>query len=362
MPDSVVQLESHWRDMDSLAYLASPPTVSASIKKKFCDFKVSEDLGFDLTGSGDHLYLQIKKIDLSTIDVAKKLASSTQQRVTSIGYAGMKDRRGECTQWFSVPLETLESENLESIERDNLQIISSKRNSRKLKIGSHKLNHFEIILRNCTGGRKDFESNILRIKKHGVPNYFGQQRFGKELSNLKQLNGILREKVRIGSTKRKPFKRSLVISAARAYLFNQLLSERLNSKNWDTYVDGDVLNLNGTDRNFVPDQAGWTNLLQERLTNFDIHVTGGLGGVIESKNKYVCTAEAADIEKAVMEEFPGLVQALGMLGLKASRRPLRFMPDNLEWYWLDGESLKLEFDLRKGAYATSLLREICNTE
>mgnify|MGYP003326038451 CR=1 FL=1 len=123
-----------------------------------------------------------------------------------------------------------------------------------------------------------------------MPNYFGQQRFGKELSNLKQLNGILREKVRIGSTKRKPFKRSLVISAARAYLFNQLLSERLNSKNWDTYVDGDVLNLNGTDRNFVPDQAGWTNLLQERLTNFDIHVTGGLGGVIESKNKYVCTA------------------------------------------------------------------------
>ena len=97
-------------------------------------------------------------------------------------------------------------------------------------------------MRNCTGGRKDFESNILRIKKHGVPNYFGQQRFGKELSNLKQLNGILREKVRIGSTKRKPFKRSLVISAARAYLFNQLLSERLNSKNWDTYVDGDVLN------------------------------------------------------------------------------------------------------------------------
>ena len=362
MPNSAIQLESQWKGLESLAYLSSPPTVSARFKKDFCDFKVSEDLGFDLTGSGDHLYLQIKKIDLSTVDVAKQLASSTQQRVASIGYAGMKDRRGECTQWFSVPLETPQSENLENIERDNLQIVSTKRNSRKLKIGSHKLNHFEITLRNCTGSRKDFESNILRIKEQGVPNYFGQQRFGRELSNLRQLNEILREKVGTSNTKRKPFKRSLVISAARAYLFNQLLSERVNSKNWDTYVDGDVLNLNGTNRNFIPDQAGWTDLLQKRLANFDIHVTGCLGGVIESKNKYVCTAKAADIEEAVMEEFPDLVRALYKLGLKASRRPLRFIPDNLEWSWLDEKSLKLEFDLRKGAYATSLLREICNTE
>ena len=90
---------------------------------------------------------------------------------------------------------------------------------------------------------KDFESNILRIKEQGVPNYFGHQRFGRDLSNLRQLNEILREKVGTSNTKRKPFKRSLVISAARAYLFNQLLSERLNSKNWNIYVDGDIMNV-----------------------------------------------------------------------------------------------------------------------
>ncbi|NKB32020.1 MAG: tRNA pseudouridine(13) synthase TruD [Pseudomonadales bacterium] len=363
MLNKAVQLESNWKGLESLTYLTVPPSVSAKLKQKFSDFTVTEDLGFELTGSGEHLYLQVKKTNLSTIEVAKKLASSTQQKVAAVGYAGMKDRRGECTQWFSVPLESNNTSLLSNFEKDNLQIVSTQRNSRKLKIGSHKLNHFEITLRECSGNKEEFETNLARITEFGIPNYFGQQRFGRELSNLHQLSEVIQEATDSHSSKsKKRFKRSMVISAARAYLFNQLLSERISKNNWNKYLSGDVLNLNGTDRNFVVDQAGWTDSLAERLRTFDIHITGPLPGAIDPKDRYISSAEAADMEDAVLEEFSVIIESLGNLGAKASRRPLRFTAEKIDWSWLDDRTLKLEFALRRGAYATSLLREICITE
>ncbi|MDD9957745.1 MAG: tRNA pseudouridine(13) synthase TruD [Gammaproteobacteria bacterium] len=353
---------STWRALDELAFAYAAPVAKARLKQEFSDFKVSEDLGFKLTGSGEHLYLQLKKIDLSTTDVAKKLASTLQERVSAIGYAGMKDRRGECTQWFSVPANSEKISDLSRIEKENLQILNTQRNARKLKIGSHKLNRFEITLRECRGGQVEFESRLNQIETGGIPNYFGSQRFGKELSNLQQLNDLLLDYQNPEPQKPKRFKRGMVISAARAYLFNQLLSIRVANGSWDKYLAGDVLNLNGTARSFKLDMDEWTEELEQRLGEFDIHITGPLAGVIDSKDKYTSSGEAADIENAVFAEYTSVYEALKVLGATASRRSLRFMPENLNWAWLDEHTLKLDFALQPGAYATSLLREVCSAE
>lgn len=157
-------------------------------------------------------------------------------------------------------------------------------------------------------------------------------------------------------------KRGILISAARAYLFNQLLSKRIQLKNWSRYQPGDVLNLDGTDAYFLVPDDQWDETLQQRLNFFDIHISGPLAGHIFSQNKYITRSKAADIENDSMENSSSILKGLKKLDVSASRRPLRFRPKNLQWSWQGENILNVRFSLRRGCYATSLLREVCLTD
>lgn len=366
-PSSTAQV---FTGLDTLAFANGKPELAATLKQEFADFRVDEQLGFKFTEKGEYVYLWIEKIDRSTVDVAKKLSEVTGVHGSEIGYSGMKDRRAETRQWFSIKLPAGREAELAACESDSLRIVETHRNSRKLKIGSHRSNHFTVLLRDCEGSRDDFEQRLAKINSAGVPNYFGSQRFGRDLSNLNQVQAWMSAELDgvAAPMPKQRFKRSMLFSAARSYLFNQLLSRRLEQGNWNVYVAGDVLNLDGTGRSFALEQgAEWDAILQQRLEEFDIHITGPLPGEIDSKDKYVSYGKAADIEVAVCKEFNTLLAGLRHFGLKAARRPLRFRPIDLTWEWLqseqaDGSSdLLLDFSLGKGAYATSLLRELCVT-
>lgn len=364
--------------LDSLAFANGKPTLAATLKQEFTDFRVDEQLGFKFTEKGEHAYLWVEKTNRSTVDVAKKLSEVTGVHGSEIGYSGMKDRRGKTRQWFSIKLPAGREAELSVCESDTLRIIETRRNSRKLKIGSHRSNHFRILLRDCEGTRDEFEQRLSQIVVGGVPNYFGSQRFGRDLSNLAQVQAWMSAELAVDSgaapsvntaaIPKQRFKRSMLFSAARSYLFNQLLSRRLDLGNWNAYIAGDVLNLAGTERCFgLNDETEWDAILQQRLEEFDIHITGPLPGKVDSKDKYVSYGEAADIEEAVCEEFNTLLTGLRHFGLKAARRPLRFRPIDCQWQWQQSEQtegasdLLLDFSLGKGAYATSLLRELCVT-
>lgn len=364
--------------LDTLAFANGKPKLAATLKQEFTDFCVDEQLGFTFTEKGEHAYLLIEKIDRSTIDVAKKLSEVTGVHGSDIGYSGMKDRRAETRQWFSIKLPAGRESELTACESESLRIVEAHRNSRKLKIGSHRANHFRVLLRNCDGSRDEFEERLAQIEAGGVPNYFGSQRFGRGLSNLTQVQAWMSAALDVDSGSaigaaaaaipKQRFKRSMLFSAARSYLFNQLLSRRLELGNWNGYITGDVLNLAGTDRSFaLATGVEWDSILQQRLEDFDIHITGPLPGEIDPKDKYVSYGEAADIEEAVCKQFTTLLAGLRHFGLKTARRPLRFRPIDLKWEWeqsehTDGTSdLLLDFSLGKGAYATSLLRELCAT-
>jgi tRNA pseudouridine13 synthase len=372
---STVQIFS---GLDALAFANGKPELAATFKQEFADFRVDEQLGFEFTEKGEHAYLWVEKVDRSTIDVAKKLSEATGVHGSEIGYSGMKDRRAETRQWFSIKLPAGREAELRACENDSLRIVEIHRNSRKLKIGSHRSNHFRVLLRDCDGSRDEFEQRLAHIEATGVPNYFGSQRFGRDLSNLNQVQSWMGAALDADSGSvidaaaalipKQRFKRSMLFSAARSYLFNQLLSRRLELGHWNGYIAGDVLNLDGTNRSFAL-EAGveWDPILQKRLEDFDIHITGPLPGEVDPKDKYVSYGEAADIEEAVCKQFNTLLAGLRHFGLKTARRPLRFRPTDLTWEWLQSEQtegasdLLLDFSLGKGAYATSLLRELCVT-
>lgn len=361
--DDFIQLEQ-------LSYVNGKPENSALLKQELTDFRVNEELGFSLTGSGDHLFVRVRKTDVTTTDVARRLAAVSGLSLRHIGYSGMKDRRGECTQWFSVPLASTDERLLVELEDPTLEILETRRNSRKLKIGSHKRNYFEILLRQCSGEPAGFEEKLNSIKRGGVPNYFGSQRFGRDMGNLAQIVQLFAaeqraisggEKVNASRRGKGSHTRGMLFSAARAYLFNQVLSERIQRGSWSAYVAGDVLNLDDTARYFTVEAGAWDAQLQQRLESFDIHITGPLAGVTDPKDRYASLSEAADIEDAVLAQFTELVRGLKAYGLQSGRRPMRFNPQNLAWQWLSPGELKLEFTLPRGAYATSLLRELCIT-
>lgn len=387
MPEPLKSHTPIFAALDTLAFSDEAPQLSAVLKQEFEDFRVDEEFGFAFTGEGEHLCLQVKKTDLSTAEVVRRISEVSGVRKSSIGYAGLKDRRGECSQWFSIQLPLAEESRLQGFENDSLQILQTQRNSRKIRIGSHKSNHFQIRLRNCVGAPGKFDACLKRMLSTGIPNYFAEQRFGRQMSNLFQAHQLLLRQLEqsAGAIQEAPgankrFKRGMLYSAVRSYLFNQLLSQRLKDKTWNQYLSGDVLNLSGTDRYFVlPEGGRWDQEMQQRLDSFDIHISGVLPGLIDVKDKYVSSGESADIEDAVFKQYDILLKGLRHCGLKASRRAFRLLPDKLEWQWLTeeddsnraaledsgitgtGKDLLLEFSLPKGAYATSLLRELCNT-
>ena len=352
--------------IEELNYVESKPNVSGKIKIDYSDFRVKEELGFTPTRNGEHVFVQVTKKALTTIDVAKKISEVTGQKLSAVGYSGMKDKNGECTQWFSFPFSNGVSRILNSIESTNLRIVTSHRNQSKLKIGSHKRNDFDITIRNCVGDRENFENRLNATQKHGVPNYFGMQRFGHKFQNIAAVHDLMATEIetKLSSNKKERRKisnieRGILISSARAYLFNRVLSSRLQAKNWSNYLPGDVLNLNGTESYFVLAQNDQEEIIQKRIDAFDIHISGPLAGLVGSKDRYVTRSKAADIEIRCFQNHETLFKGLNRLKVTASRRPLRFKPEKLQWSWKDEGTLNISFSLRKGCYATSLLREVC---
>lgn len=354
--------------LDTLSYVQGKPGTSALLKQQFSDFRVDEQLGFEPSGAGDHLFVHLRKTDLGTTDVARLLADRVGISHRDVGYSGMKDRRGECSQWFSLKLtqDSAAETRLQQLESEQLRILDLQRNNRKLRIGSHRGNRFTLLLRDCVGEPAEFERRLQGLASHGMPNYFGPQRFGRQMSNLQQVTELFQstgqDKGRTGQPDRKrggQRKRGMLYSAARSYLFNQILSRRIAEQSWDSYINGDVLNLDGTDRFFAVASGQWDETLEQRLRDKDIHLTGLLPGLSKGQDKYATIGQAADIEDAVCQKYPSLLAGLKEHGVQSGRRALRCAIRDMQWSWPVRGQLQVQFTLPRGAYATSLLRELC---
>ena len=157
----------------------SAPLFTARIRTTPADFQVTEKLGFEFTGDGEHDYLWIEKTGTNTEWLARQLARFADVPARDIGYAGLKDRHAVPRQWFSVP--RWHSPNWRELDVDGVKLLDVQRHSKKLRRGAHKSNAFEIVLRGNDVARYAvaIKQRIQMIREKGVPNYFGEQRFGR---------------------------------------------------------------------------------------------------------------------------------------------------------------------------------------
>ncbi len=332
----------------------TPPTASAVLREQAEDFQVNEILGFQPTGQGEHVLLQVRKRHANTHWIAKQLAKFCQVPTGHVSYAGLKDRHAETTQWFSVHLAGKPDLAWDTFSDPEAEILQTTRHNRKLKQGAAIGNQFVITLRDVVGDKNDIEQRLQQIKTDGVPNYFGEQRFGINGQNVSNAAALF-----AGTLTPAPDRqvRGLYLSAARSYLFNHLLAERIKRGCWNQAIDGDVVQPSHSHTAVFSVETVDTEL-QQRIARFEAHPAAPLYGT----GKRLTQLAAATLEDDVFGRFPDFCQGLQQAELQQDFRPLRVIAEQLTWQWLTEEILQVSFQLRSGAFATTVLREIVNMQ
>ncbi len=290
---------------------------------------------------GEHAWLWVEKNGANTEWVARQLARFAGVGSRDVGYAGLKDRHARTWQWFSVraPRDT----DWNALAVDGVRIIDRRHHRRKLRRGAHRGNRFRIVVH--LEEPEHLLKPLQQVRTTGVPNYFGEQRFGRDGANI-ELAENWRNGVRLSRQKR-----SIAISTARALIFNAILERRVADASWNRIVDGERANLDGSGSVFAVERADAE--LQRRCDEFDIHPTGTLWG----RGAPLASGALADVERDTAARYETLARALEAGGVDAASRALRIAVRKLQWSF-GNASVTLEFELAKGGFATTVIDQL----
>lgn len=335
--------------MSELPHAFGQPSLTARMRMSDEDFQVEEILGYDADGAGEHALLWVEKRGANTDWVARELAKFAGVGQVAVGYAGLKDRHAVTRQTFSVQLAGKPDPDWSAFPHPEVKVLAATRHSRKLKRGALRGNRFVLVLREVAGDHAAAERVLEQMAVRGVPNYFGEQRFGREGGNVAQARAMF------AGRRVERDKRSFLLSAARSQIFNNVLAARVERDVWDQPMDGEIWSLSGSRSWFGPEP--FTELLAERLARLDIHPSGPLWGQGEPPSQ----GEAGALERRIASESEDLATGVAAARMDQERRPLRLLPKQLSWRWLGADELELAFELPAGAYATVVVRELASS-
>jgi tRNA pseudouridine13 synthase len=336
-----------------LPYLtADLPGIGGRIKVEPEDFEVEEIPAYAPCGTGDFLYLWIEKRDLGAEFFVRQVARRLNIAPEEIGTAGLKDRRAVTRQWVSVP--AVVEPRLSALEGDGIRVLNTSRHGNKLKPGHLHGNRFSIRVRGISlASQEQVEKLLGRIQEQGLPNFYGAQRFGRELETL-ELGLRLLTRQDTGGGRKPPgkFLRKLALSAAQSALFNRYLAGRMHDGLWRTVLAGDVMAKWPAGGMFGAEDVPAE---QARFDRREIVHTGPMFG----KKMFPAQGVPAEREQAVLAAagIPDTAfHGFGKL-LQGTRRHNVVYVDDLAGQITGGDAL-LTFTLPAGSYATVLLREV----
>lgn len=342
-------------DVALFAHVESEPAGFGQLRVESGDFRVEEMCDVELSSEGEHVWLWIEKTGLTTTQAVERLAAAIGVAARDVGFSGLKDRHAITCQWFSVTWPIKQELPVWPAD-DDFRVIEARRHDRKLRRGTHRANRFDIVVRNVTGlDAAAFDASVARVRRDGVPNYFGPQRFGHGGRNI-ELSHALFSGRRLSRGRR-----SFALSAARSLIFNAVLDARLRAGAWPAPLTGDVFMLAGSRSVFAAGDTAepWDSLV-ERAASGDIEPTGPMPGR-QRGSAVRPTDTAAEIENRVLTEFATFCEGLERFGVDAERRALRLRVADLEAS-IDGPDMRLSFTLSAGAFATSVIRELVRVE
>lgn len=334
--------------MDCFNWFHAKPVCHGRIKANPEDFIVNEELGFEFSGTGEHLMVKIRKVGENTKYVVNELAKACGVKSRDVSWAGLKDRHAVTEQWLSVHLPGKADPDLSQFEAEHpgVEIIEVTRHDKKLRPGDLAGNWFQLRLTDLDN-LAALTERLEMVKAQGVANYFGEQRFGHGGNNVVKARAWGNDEFRV----RDKSKRSFYLSAARSWMFNQVLSQRIEQGLAATIIAGDCLQAEGDERTFVADVD--TDALQQQVASGELAITGPLLG----DNALPTQGDAQAFELAIVEQEPALVKLVRDNRMRHDRRPLLLMPKNMQWHF-EEKDLIVSFALPAGSFATSVVREL----
>jgi len=335
-----------------LLYPYGKPTISGLVKSQAEDFKVSEILGFEPHGEGEHLFLWIEKSMMTTHDLIEQVARDFGVKARDIGHSGLKDKIAVTRQWLSLYLPGKMC-SLELPDISAYKLLAHAWHHKKLRPGTHRSNHFEVSIRNVESVPEAVWQQLDLIRNQGMANYFGHQRFGRHDDNVERaLHAFTNAR---GVRKLSRIKKSLYISALRSFLFNCILSRRIAHGFWYKPLPGDVFMLSGSQSIFC---EAINEALLKRYNEFDISSTISLYG----SGKRLLQGDALALEDQVLAEYETINQCLIQQKARLQMRATRVAVQDLTvTHDLPGKSLHIEVTLPRGVYFTSLLGQFIDT-
>lgn len=337
----------------NLPYLSTDyAPIPGILRTEFEDFQVDEVPSYDADGQGNHLFVQFQKTDFTTAEAVKRIARALNVDPRSAGFAGVKDRRAVTTQWAS--FEGADAEAALGLELEGLKILHAVRHSTKLRTGHLRANRFTLVIREVPTARdEDIRAIAERVCRIGMPNYFGEQRFGRDGANVERAIAWLS-----GATRppRDHFEKKMLASALQSELFNRVVAERVEAGELGRVFLGDLCRKDESGGMFTSED---TEADQIRADTFEISPTGPMFG----PEMRWPTHLAAERERRVLEESGLSAEVLAKLGKNApgTRRAVRVRPGDVTIERVDS-GLRLAFTLPSGAYATCFVRELLKLE
>lgn len=329
-----------------LPYLTDAlPGIGGRLKCAPEDFVVEEIPAYFCSGQGEHLFLWIEKRDLGADYFQRQLAQRLGLPRGEIGMAGLKDRRAITRQWVSVPARM--EPRLPALDGDGIRVLDVQRHGNKLRPGHLQGNRFEVRLRGIEHPER-LPALVNAIKSFGMPNFYGEQRFGREAQTLRWGWEMLTGR---GRGPRPPFLRKLALSAVQSALFNRVLADRIDAGEFRHVLDGDVCHHWPRGGMFLAEDLAAE---QARFDRREIVTTGPMFGA----RMYAAKAKAAERETAALAAAGLAADAFSNWGklLSGTRRFNLVYVDDLAVQH-EGPDAKLRFTLPAGSYATTLLRE-----
>ncbi|MFO1437423.1 MAG: tRNA pseudouridine(13) synthase TruD [Verrucomicrobiaceae bacterium] len=338
--------------METNAYLHGGPLGSARFKSCPEDFVVEELLGFEPSGVGEHCLVWVEKRDLDSNSAGARLADALGLRRRLVSHCGLKDRHAVTRQWFSLHMPGQPSPEPAALESEGLRVLRITRNTRKLRRGIHFGNRFTIRLREPSFDLTAAQQRWQKIADEGVPNFFGDQRFGHEGRNVEKALAMFRGEFTPGDR----LLRGLLLSSVRSFLFNAVLEERMLRGFWNQALPGEVYGFpdNGTIL-LINNQRGDE---PQRFAEGKLELTAPLWGCGELHTSDAVRALEQEVASRFAEHTAGLEAA----GLRQERRVMRLRPIHPALIALPDGDLQLTFDLPRGTYATTILRELALLE
>jgi tRNA pseudouridine13 synthase len=332
-----------------LPYLsADVAPIDAQFRSTPEDFEVDEVPAYAPSGSGDHVFVRIEKRGLTTRDAVRALCTGLELDPQGAGWAGLKDRHAVTRQWVSLAGTTPDA--VLGLELDGVRVLEAAAHGQKLRTGHLRANRFRIRLRDLDPARIDEVRRVLSlIEAQGLPNYYGEQRFGREGDNAERALRWVRGESR---APRGGFQRKLQMSALQSEIFNRCVSSRIETSTLAKVFAGDVMKKHESGGVFVAEDVAAE---QKRADAWETSPTGPIFG---TKMRWP-EGEARLREEALLEEA-GLSLADFAKWKRIAPGTRRFVRVPVSELALDvsDRTLLLDFTLPAGSYATILVREI----